>query len=375
MTRVADHDKIWDRIICIDLIASFRNVNNKPDFLMTVRLIPVLKYILLLSVAVFLLYFAFKNVSLAVIFHEMMQANVLWLAVSTALSFIALISRGYRWKLLIEPLGYQPSLKNTTYAVMVGYLANLAFPRLGEVTRCGSLSTAENIPFNKLLGTVVVERIIDVISLLICIMLVAIIEFDRLGNFFKKNFADPLASKFQKITSSTSGIIILAVIIIVLGIFSFLFIRYSKRKSGSKWTTMINGFIKGLVSIKHLNKPWLFVFHSVFIWMLYYLSVYVCLFALPFTSHLGLAAALFLLVAGGIGMSAPVQGGIGAYHLLVSQGLLLYGVKLENGLSFATLLHSLQLITVIVTGSAAMLLLFIQRRKQRPDLTAVKPGL
>ena len=138
---------------------------------------------------------------------------------------------------------------------------------------------------------------------------------------------------------------------------------------------MINGFIKGLVSIKHLNKPWLFVFHSVFIWMLYYLSVYVCLFALPFTSHLGLAAALFLLVAGGIGMSAPVQGGIGAYHLLVSQGLLLYGVKLENGLSFATLLHSLQLITVIVTGSAAMLLLFIQRKKQRPDLTAVKPGL
>jgi glycosyltransferase 2 family protein len=334
---------------------------------MNLRLASVLKYILLLAVAVMLLYFAFKNVSVATIFHEMLQANIFWLGVSTVFSFIALISRAYRWKLLIEPLGYQPSLKNTTYAVMVGYLANLAFPRLGEVTRCGSLSTAENVPFNKLLGTVVVERVIDVISLLICILLVAIIEFNRLGNFFKNNFSDPLISKITKFT--TSAIIIIILIVVALAVVLFLLIRYSKRKSRSKWTALINGFVKGLVSIKHLDKPWLFVFHSVFIWFLYYLSVYVCLFALPFTSHLGPAAALFLLVAGGIGMSAPVQGGIGAYHLMVSQGLLLYGVKLENGLSFATLLHSLQLITVIVTGSVAMLLLFIQRRKQKANLT------
>ena len=340
---------------------------------MNLRLASVLKYILLLAVAVLLLYFAFKNVSVATIFHEMLQANIFWLGVSTVFSFVALISRAYRWKLLIEPLGYQPSLKNTTYAVMVGYLANLAFPRLGEVTRCGSLSTAENIPFNKLLGTVVVERIIDVISLLICILLVAIIEFNRLGNFFKNNFSDPLISKITKFTSS--AIIIIVMIVVALAVVFFLLIRYSKRKSPSKWTAIINGFVKGLVSIKHLDKPWLFVFHSVFIWFLYYLSVYVCLFALPFTSHLGPAAALFLLVAGGIGMSAPVQGGIGAYHLMVSQGLLLYGVKLENGLSFATLLHSLQLITVIVTGSVAMLLLFIQRRKQKANLSPLNSTL
>lgn len=342
---------------------------------MNLRLASFLKYILLLAVAVLLLYFAFKNVSVASIFREMLQANIFWLGVSTVFSFIALISRAYRWKLLIEPLGYHPSLKNTTYAVMVGYLANLAFPRLGEVTRCGSLSTAENVPFNKLLGTVVVERVIDVISLLICILLVAIIELKRLGNFFKSNFSDPLISKLTKFTSSAMGVTILIIIAMALAVVLFLLIRYSKRKSGSKWTALINGFVKGLVSIKHLDKPWLFVFHSVFIWFLYYLSVYVCLFALPFTSHLGPAAALFLLVAGGIGMSAPVQGGIGAYHLMVSQGLLLYGVKLENGLSFATLLHSLQLVTVIITGSVAMLLLFIQRKKQNASLTSINSTL
>ena len=329
---------------------------------MNSRLLSVLKYILLLAISILLLFFAFKNVSLTTIFHEMLQANIWWLLVSTVISFIALISRAYRWKLLIEPLGYSPTLKNTTYSVMVGYLANLAFPRLGEVTRCGTLSTSEDIPFNKLLGTVVIERVIDVISLLLCIVLVAIIEFNRLGNFLKKNLAEPLFTKIQQVTSSTAGILILVAVVIALAFLIRMFVRYSKRKSGTKWAELINGFIKGLISIKDLNKPWLFVFHSLFIWLLYYLSVYVCLFALPFTSHLGFAAALFLLVAGGLGMSAPVQGGIGAYHLLVSQGLLLYGVSLENGLAFATLLHSLQLIMVIVTGSIAMLLLFIQKK-------------
>jgi glycosyltransferase 2 family protein len=329
---------------------------------MNLRLLSVLKYFLLLTVALLLLFFAFKNVSLRIIFNEMLQANIWWLALSTLISFIALISRAYRWKLLIEPLGYCPTLKNTTYSVAVGYFANLAFPRLGEVTRCGSLGTAEGIPFNKLLGTVVVERILDIVSLFICIVLVAIIEFNRLGQFLKKNIADPLYFRITQILSSVTGIVVLVLFIIAVTVSIRMFIRYRKRKSKSKWSDIINGFIKGLISIKYLHKPWQFIFHSVLIWSLYYTSVYVCLFALPFTSHLGLAAALFLLVAGGLGMSAPVQGGIGAYHLLVSQGLLLYGVTLENGLAFATLLHSLQLIMVVLTGALALLLLFFQKK-------------
>jgi glycosyltransferase 2 family protein len=336
---------------------------------MNLRLVSLLKYILLLSVAAVLLFFAFRNVSIKVILHEMLQANVWWLLLSTLFSFVALISRAYRWKLLIEPLGYQATLWNTTYAVMVGYFANLAFPRLGEVTRCGSLSTAEDIPFNKLLGTVVVERMIDVLSLLACIILVAIIEFNRLGSFLKNNLAEPLLAKMKMVTSSTIGVLIALITVVMLAALGIWVVRYSKKQSGSKWTALVKGFVNGLVSIKHLRKPWLFIFHSVFIWVLYYLSVYVCLFALSFTSHLGMAAALFLLVAGGLGMSAPVQGGIGAYHLLVSQGLLLYGVTLEDGLSFATLLHSLSLLTVIITGSIAMLLLFLHKKRKAALMT------
>lgn len=328
------------------------------------RVLPILKYILLLVISALLLIFAFKNVSLTTIFHEIFQANILWLLVSTVISIIALISRAYRWKLLIEPLGYQPTLKNTTYALMIGYFANLAFPRLGEVTRCGTLSTSENIPFNKLLGTVVIERAIDVLSLLLCIVLVAILEFNRLGHFLTKNITEPFLSKIKQVISSTIGMALLTIVIMALVLFIVFFIHHSKKGAGSKWINVVSGFIKGLASIKNIDKPWLFVFHSIFIWVLYFLSVYVCLFALPFTSGLGWKAALFLLVAGGLGMSAPVQGGIGAYHLLVSQGLMLYGISREDGLAFATLLHSLQLIMVIITGSLAMFLLFLQKRRK-----------
>jgi len=126
---------------------------------------------------------------------------------------------------------------------------------------------------------------------------------------------------------------------------------------------LIKGFIDGLRSVANLKRPGLFIFQSAFIWVLYYLGVYVALFAFPFTSDLGGGAALFLLVAGGIGMSVPAQGGIGSYHFFVSQGLVLYGVLEINGLAFATMLHGLQLILVIILGVASMFLLFSARKK------------
>jgi uncharacterized protein (TIRG00374 family) len=282
-----------------------------------------------------------------------------WVALSGILSIIAFIVRAYRWNLLIEPLGYTPSLKKTTYSLMVGYFANLAFPRLGEVSRCAALSKAESIPFNKLLGTVIVERVVDVLSLLICILLVAALEFKRLGNFFNENIFNPLIKKIDQL--SRSPILLTILITALIALISVLIYFSRKNKAKGKETAfskLAKGFIDGLRSIAKLKQPGLFIFHSIFIWVLYYLSVYVALFAFPFTSGLGSGAALFLLIAGGLGMSAPVQGGIGAYHLLVSQGLVLYGLSQEEGLTFATLLHSLQLVLVIIMGIASLLLLF-----------------
>ena len=324
----------------------------------------IVKYIILLGVAAALLFYAFKGMDIKKIMQEIVSANMFWVAVSGLISIIAFVVRAHRWNLLIEPMGYSPSLKNTTYSVMVGYLANYFVPRLGEVSRCGALSKAESIPFNKLFGTVIIERIIDVISLLACIILAAVLEHKRLGNFFTENIFDPAILKFQQLGNSPlllSAIIVLLVSLLIAGIY---FIKKSNQKGNdSKISKLIKGFIDGLRSIASLKRPGLFIFQSIFIWVLYYLGVYVALFAFPFTSGLGGGAALFLLVAGGIGMSAPVQGGIGAYHLFVSQGLVLYGVLKGDGLAFATMLHGLQFILVIVIGVACMFLLFSARKK------------
>jgi uncharacterized protein (TIRG00374 family) len=321
----------------------------------------VLKILLLLAIATGLLFFAFKGINVSEVFGKMKQANLFWLFLSFALSFIALISRAYRWNLLIEPLGYSPKLKNTTYAVSIGYFANLAFPRLGEVTRCGTLGRAESIPFSSLLGTVIVERIVDVITLFICLILAAIIEFRKVSEFLS-----PRIQNVKRFLISPIGIIVMVVVIIfiVLGIYYFKKKQQLKGKE-SPIVHFFNELIKGIKSIANLNRPWQFIFQSFFIWGLYFLSAYVCFFALPATSHLGLKAALVILTLGAVGMTIPLPGGTGSYHILVSQGLMLYGLSKEDGLSFATLLHGLQLLMIVLVGSISLFLLFLENKKAR----------
>ena len=338
---------------------------------MNTKIITIVKYLALLLVTGALLLLAFRGMNINKILQGILHADLFWIAVSGIISIIAFIVRAHRWNLLIEPLGYTPSLKRTTYSLMVGYFANLAFPRLGEVSRCGALSKAEGIPFNKLLGTVIVERIIDVISLLICILLAATIEYKRLGNFLTEKILDPLNEKIQRLLGSP---LLLTIVILVLTILFIALIYFYKKKRNKETESgtnkIIKGFIDGLRSVGNLKRPGLFIFQSAFIWFLYFLGVYAALYAFSFTSGLGASAALFLLVAGGIGMSAPVQGGIGAYHLLVKEGLVLYGVVAENGLAFAFTLHGLQLILVIVLGIVSLFLLFsINKKKQAAQHT------
>src|SRR6186997_2938933 len=329
------------------------------------KLLTILKYMILLGVAAALLLYALRGMDIKKIIQQISHADVFWVSVSGLISIIAFVVRAHRWNLLIEPLGYSPSLKNTTYSVIVGYFANLAIPRLGEVSRCGALSKAESIPFNKLLGTVIVERAIDVITLLLCMLFAALIEFKRLGSFFSENIFNPFIKKLEQLSNSPfilGGIIVVLIVLIAIAI-------YFKRKNKSRGTEsaiskLIKGFIDGLRSVANLKRPGRFIFHSILIWFLYYLGTYVAFFAFPFTAGLGAGAALFLLVASGLGMSAPVQGGIGAYHLLVSQGLMLYGLSQQDGLTFATLLHTLQLLLVVVFGVISLLILFSENKRR-----------
>lgn len=327
-----------------------------------------LKYIFLLGIGIALLWLAFRGVDIRSTLNELRETNMFWVLLSVLASLIAFTSRAHRWNMLIKPSGYSPTLYKTSIALMIGYLANLAIPRLGEVTRCGTLSKSDNIPFDLLIGTVIVERALDVICLLICVLLTAAITYDRLGNFLNKNLFEPLAEKLQQLAYSP----IFYILIIIL-LLAFIFYRLNKKKQtedgqkqglAGKISSMLKGILEGLRSIRKLKSPMAFLFHTILIWTMYFLMSYICFYALPATSGLSLEAGLFVLVVGGMGMSAPVQGGIGAYHLLVSQGLLLYGISYEHGLAFATLMHSSQTLTVILFGGLAFLLLTLSQRKK-----------
>jgi uncharacterized protein (TIRG00374 family) len=273
---------------------------------------------------------------------------------------------------LIEPLGYSPSLKKTFYALMVGYFANLAVPRLGEVTRCGSLNKTESVPFSSLIGTVIVERAVDVISLLICMVLTAIIEFNRLGTYLTDKIFNPMAEKLKNAITSPF-FIIGGIVLICLCVFAVKYFRKKARQSTkqSRIAHFVSELFKGLKSVGNLKHPGQFVFHSILIWVCYFLSSYAAFYALPNT-HLGPGAALFLLALSGVAMSAPVQGGIGVYHLLVSEGLVLYGLSHEDGMAFAILAHGSQMGLTILLGATSLFLLFLENKNK--SRVAPKPA-
>ena len=331
---------------------------------MSKGIINAIKYTALLSIGILLLWLTFKDQNLSKVYSDLKQANWWWVALSMIFGFLAFLSRAVRWVMLLEPLGYKPRLVITSYALMVGYFANLAIPRIGEITRCGILSKTEKIPMNSLIGTVIVERVIDLVLLILSILTVTLLEFDTLKKFMNDYILGPVADKFSggfdpiKTILFFVGIILLVVIYRILknnGKFERVFIKLSD---------LFRGIGDGIKTVAQLKNVWAFVGHTLFIWIMYFAMTYVCFFALESTAHLGAKEGLFTLVAGGLGMTAPVQGGIGAYHWIVSRGLMLFDVSTEDGVVFATLVHSSQTFLVVVLGLLSMVLLFFANRKQ-----------
>lgn len=324
----------------------------------------ILKYILLLSLGLFLLWLTFRHEDPVAIFEKIRHADLSWILLSCIFAILAFLSRAYRWNMLIEPLGYTPKLSTTTYALMVGYFANLLIPRLGEITRCGSLSKAEKVPFDVLIGTVIIERVIDLVMLAFSILLVAFFEYEIMGGFLMDNLVHPMVGKLHSIKNAWAVLlIIIACLITLIFLIRKNMDRFRTRPWFVKAEKLITGVINGVRTVAKMKRNGLFIAHTFFIWAMYFFMTYFCFFALDSTSHLGLKAGMFVLVIGGLGMSAPVQGGIGAYHWIVSQGLLLFNIDLTDGIVFATLVHTSQTILVIILGLLSLFMLFLTGKK------------
>ncbi|MEP7263569.1 MAG: lysylphosphatidylglycerol synthase transmembrane domain-containing protein [Bacteroidota bacterium] len=320
----------------------------------------ILKYLLFFIIGFGLLWYTFRNQSLEDIYYKISHAHLGWVMLSLVISSMALISRSMRWNLLIEPLGYKPKLLSSFYSLMVGYFANLAIPRIGEISRCGALSKAEDIPFNKLIGTVIIERFSDLLMLIVSIIILAMTEYELLGGFLSDKIINPILNGVQ---NSAVLLIVIAVVFVVTGIIIWKWLQ--SPSSGNlklRIRNILNDVLEGLKSVFRMKNGYAFIGHTLFIWLMYFLMMYVSFFAMEPTSGLGIKAGLFVMVVGGIAMSAPVQGGIGTYHLLVSQGLMVYHVSAEDGIAFATLVHTWQLILLIVLGTWSLIALFRKKK-------------
>lgn len=298
------------------------------------------------------------------IYSSFTGANYWWVGLSIIIMFLSHYSRTIRWKILVEALGYKPSTKNLFLALLIGYFANLALPRLGEVSRCGIVTRYEKIPFQKMIGTVVTERAIDLLSLGIAFILTFLLHLEKLARFKELGIYIKAKESFDKIENP--GIYYWILIFLFVGSL-FLLFKYRSKISHFKWyqkiKNIILGFVEGLKSLFIIKKPFWFIFHSVFIWVAYLLMAWVVFFSLPETSHLGLDVALAVLVFGSIGIIV-IQGGIGIYPWIVAQVLVLFGISGTKGYAMGWILWTGQTVMIILAGMVSMILLpFLNDKK------------
>lgn len=298
------------------------------------------------------------------------DAEYSWVILSMALGFLTFISRGYRWLILLETMGYSSSALNSVNSVTIGYLVNLALPRLGEFTRCTTLNRVEDVPIGKLFGTILVERAIDMVILLLLLVLTLFTNLDTFGGFFYDTFGTKLAR-----TSTLIGYAFLLLVLFGGGL--FLIYRYRKKLMRNrilfKLFSLYRSIAHGFRTVFSMERKGLFLLHTFFIWSMYFLMTYLCFFSFQATEQFGPDKGLFVMVAGGMGMAAPTQGGIGAYHWMVKEALKVVGVENEMGLTFATVVHSSQVLMILLTGGIALLLWYRTSRRKALKEANISP--
>lgn len=328
------------------------------------RLLSILQYIIFLGGGLFLVWWQLRSMTEneAAAFKQALSLANYWLVVPVIIiSLLSHLSRAMRWKLLMKPLDYRPSLKNVFSVVMVGYLANAAVPRLGEVLKCTLLARYEKLHFDKLVGTIIVERMFDLLCYIIFIGLTVLIQIDLVGGYVRSKLAT---------VADTAGLpiwakLLLVVLVITVVIWLMRFLR--KKFPGNKLILRINSFVRGLIegvkTIKDLKERKLFLAHTLFIWSMYLLQIYIGFSVMESTAHLGLRPAFSVLTLATLAMIAT-PGGIGSFPIFVKETLLIYGILSPAGTAFGWLLWGANTGIVIITGLAALLLLpVINRRK------------
>lgn len=339
------------------------------------RLFAILKYLFFFGLGIFLVWWSINKMddkSWEDCKTAMSSARYLLMLPVFAILLLSHMSRAMRWKILMAPMGHHPSFINTFCAVMVGYLANLAFPRLGEILKCTILGKYEKVPPDKLVGTILVERAVDLVSLLIIFVIALLTQFDIIGAYAGKTINEKfLAGSAQSLAIKT--VVILGGLIGILFLMKYIFRRFAHTKIINKIRNIVTGVGIGLSTIKVLKNKWAFIFHSVLIWGCYLVGTYIGFFAIKETSGLPFAAAFPVLAFASIGMILT-PGGIGAYPLFIMEVMVLYNIPEAYGFANGTIQWAGQFAIILLVGFICLLLLPAYNKNKKHEEHTVDPG-
>lgn len=321
---------------------------------MTNSLKKSLKTILPIALGVFLVWYSYNSTTpenrKEILFY-IREANLFWVSLSILLGILGHVSRAIRWNYLLEPLGYKPRLVNNILIILTSYFANLGIPRTGEVLRATALSTYEKVPFEKGFGTIVTERVIDVIMLLLVVFITFLLQTEVILDILLKRGFD------------INGILVLAAVGIVALLLFFFGIKKSKRTFALKIKGFVKGLLDGVFSIFKMKQKWLFLFHTFFIWACYIGMLWVIKFTVPETLDLTLSQLLVAFVAGAFAM-ATTNGGIGLYPIAVRSALTIFGISAVSGDAFGWIIWIAQTLMIVVFGAISFLLLPLLNRNK-----------
>lgn len=313
-----------------------------------------LKILLPLLLGVFLVWYSLSKVSIDELLVYLKNADYTWIALGVFLGLLSHLSRAYRWLFMLEPLGFKIRFGNSVMAVFATYLINYSIPRAGEVARASILTNYENVPFEKGFGTIIAERIADLIVMLMIIMVTLFLQFDFIYGF--------LIQKFD-VFKIIGGLIIL----IAAFVFFSMYIKKSKSKMALKIRTFVNGLIEGALSIFKMKKKWAFIFHTLFIWLMYVLMFYVTSLALKDLHGISIGAILIGFISASFSIAAT-NGGIGSYPAAVFAAFAIFGIAKEPSFAFGWIMWASQTLMIIVLGGASLIYLPIYNRKKTAEV-------
>lgn len=346
----------------------------------------ILQFLLFLGIGAVILYLVYRSQNTAYLadcaqrgvpekecnllnklFNDFKSTNFGWIAL-VGLAFLASnYSRTAKWQMLLEPMGYRPRFLNGFLSILVAYFANLGLPRMGEVVRAGVLSKYEKLPPEKVMGTIVVDRIVDVLCLGLVFLLAVFFEGQKLLNY--KEFVGENANLETTQAPSFTKWWVLGILTLLAAIAFFARKQLAQTAIFQKILSMVKGFWEGIKSVAKLRNPWLFTLHSLNIWVMYFVMTWLGFQAFGPTAHLGLMAALTVFAFGTLGMVIPSPGGMGTFHFLVITALTaFYGIKGDDAFSVANIIFfSIQIGLTSLLGIAALLILPIYNKHYHPQ--------